>query len=52
MPVTVINPLQGPAVLLAVNVRTLVALVGFVPNEAVRPLGRPLTCRSTFPVKP
>lgn len=40
------------AVLLAVNVRTLVDVVGFVPNEAVTPLGRAELESVTDPVKP
>jgi hypothetical protein len=40
------------AVLLAVNVRTLVDVVGFVPNEAVTPLGRAEVDSDTDPVKP
>ena len=40
------------AVLLAVNVRTLDPVVGFVPNEAVTPLGRAELESVTDPVKP
>src|SRR5215467_2433584 len=40
------------AVLLAVNVRTLVDVVGLVPNEAVTPLGRAEFDSVTDPVKP
>jgi hypothetical protein len=40
------------AVALAVSVKTLVAVVGFVPKEAVTPLGRPDADRLTLPVKP
>ena len=40
------------AVLLAVSVRTLVPVVGFVPNAAVTPLGRPDAARVTLPVNP
>lgn len=40
------------AVLLAVKVRTLVEVVGFVPNDAVTPLGRVEVDRVTAPVKP
>jgi hypothetical protein len=40
------------AVLLAVNVRTLVPVVGFVPNEAVTPLGRAELESVTDPVNP
>jgi len=48
--VTVADPVV--AVLLAVSVRTLVPVVGFVPNAAVTPLGRPDAARFTLPVKP
>ena len=40
------------AVLLAVNVRTLVDVVGFVPNDAVTPLGRAELESVTAPVNP
>ena len=40
------------AVLLAVNVSTLVEVVGFVPNDAVTPLGRAELDRLTDPVNP
>jgi hypothetical protein len=40
------------AVLLAVKVRTLVELVGLVPNVAVTPLGRVELARLTDPVNP
>ena len=40
------------AVLLAVKVRTLVDLVGLVPNEAVTPLGNAEFERVTDPVNP
>jgi len=40
------------AVLLAVRVRTLVEVVGFVPKLAVTPLGRPEAERLTLPVNP
>jgi len=40
------------AVLLAVNVRTLVDVAGFVPKEAVTPLGNPEADSDTDPVKP
>jgi len=40
------------AVLLAVNVKTLVAVVGFVPNAAVTPVGKPDADKLTLPVKP
>ena len=47
---TVADPVV--AVLLAVSVRTLVPVVGFVPNAAVTPLGRPDAARVTPPVNP
>jgi len=40
------------AVALAVSVKTLVAVVGFVPNEAVTPVGKPDADKVTLPVKP
>lgn len=40
------------AVLLAVKVRALVEVVGFVPNVAVTPLGRAEVESVTDPVKP
>ena len=48
--VTVAAPVV--AVALAVNVSTLVPVVGFVPNAAVTPLGRPDAARVTLPVNP
>ena len=48
--VTVAAPVV--AVLLAVSVRTLVPVVGFVPNPAVTPLGSPDVTSVTLPVKP
>jgi hypothetical protein len=48
--VTVADPVV--AVLLAVSVSTLVPVVGFVPNAAVTPLGRPDAARVTLPVNP
>lgn len=52
--VPVIVTVAGPvvAVLLAVSVSTLVPVVGFVPNAAVTPLGRPDAARVTLPVNP
>ena len=40
------------AVLLAVNVRTLVLVAGFVLNDAVTPDPMPVADRVTLPVKP
>ena len=47
--VTVEDPV---AVGLAVSVKALVAVAGFVPNAAVTPLGMPDADKVTFPVKP
>jgi hypothetical protein len=51
-PVIVIVLVPVVAVLLAVNVRTLVDVVGLVPNEAVTPLGNAEFESVTDPVKP
>ena len=48
--VTVAVPLAAFA--LAVKVRTLVEVVGFVPKAAVTPEGKPDADRLTLPVKP
>ena len=48
--VTVADPVV--AVLLAVSVRTLVPVVGLVPNDAVTPLGRPDAASVTLPENP
>jgi len=48
--VTVEDPVV--AVALAVSVSTLVPVVGFVPNAAVTPLGRPDAASVTLPVNP
>jgi hypothetical protein len=40
------------AVGLAVSVKALVAVAGFVANAAVTPLGMPDADKVTFPVKP
>lgn len=52
VPVTVNVAAPPVAVLLAVSVRTLVPEVGFVPQDAVTPLGSPDTARVTLPVNP
>jgi len=52
VPVIVIVDVPVVAVELAVNVRTLVEVVGFVPNEAVTPEGRAEFESVTLPVKP
>jgi hypothetical protein len=48
--VTVARPVV--AVLVAVNVRTLEPVAGFVPKLAVTPAGRPVAVKVTLPVKP
>lgn len=52
VPVMVIVLVPVVAVLLAVKVRTLVDVVGLVPNVAVTPLGRAEFDSDTEPVKP
>jgi hypothetical protein len=52
VPVMVTVDVPVVAVLLAVKVSTLVPVVGFVPNVAVTPLGRPDAARVTLPVNP
>ena len=52
VPVTVMVLVPVVAVLLAVKVRTLVDVVGLVPNEAVTPLGRAEVDSDTDPLKP
>jgi len=52
VPVMVMVLVPVVAVLLAVNVSTLVDVVGLVPNEAVTPLGRAELDSVTDPVKP
>lgn len=52
VPVIVIVLVPVVAVLLAVKVRTLVEVVGLVPNVAVTPLGRVEFDRVTDPVNP
>ena len=52
VPVTVTEVVPVVAVLVAVKVRTLVDVAGFVPNEAVTPLGRADVASDTDPVKP
>src|SRR5690348_7815719 len=52
VPVIVIVLVPVVAELLAVNVRTLVDVVGFVPNDAVTPLGRAEFESVTDPVNP
>src|SRR5580658_2704745 len=53
--VPVMVTVTGPpvvAVALATRVNTLLPVVGFVPNVAVTPVGRPEAARVTLPVKP
>jgi hypothetical protein len=50
--VPVIVTVPEVAVLLAVSVKTLVVVVGFVPNAAVTPVGKPDADKLTLPVKP
>ena len=52
VPVMVTVAVPVVAVLLAVNVRTLEPVVGFVPNAAVTPLGKPDAARVTLPLNP
>ena len=40
------------AVLLAVSVKVLVAVAGFVLNDVVTPFGRPDAAKVTLPIKP
>jgi hypothetical protein len=52
VPVIVTEAVPVVAVVLALKVTTLVEVVGFVPNVAVTPAGRPEAERDTLPVKP
>lgn len=52
VPVIVTVAVPVVAVLLAVRVKVLVEVVGFVPNEAVTPLGKPDAARVTLPENP
>jgi len=52
VPVMVTVAVPVAAVALAVKVRTLVEVVGFVPKVAVTPEGKPDVDRLTLPVKP
>ncbi len=58
VPVMVSVKVPSAAVLLAVKVRMLVPIelllveVGFGENDAVTPLGRPVTARFTLPLNP
>jgi len=52
VPVTVTVDIPAEAEPLAVSVKMLVPVVGFVPNAAVTPLGSPEAASVTLPVKP
>ena len=52
VPVMVIVAVPAVAVLVAVSVSTLLPVVGFVPNAAVTPLGRPEAASVTLPLNP
>jgi hypothetical protein len=52
VPVMVTVAVPVVAELLAVRVSTLVPVVGFAPNDAVTPLGRPDAASVTLPVNP
>jgi hypothetical protein len=51
-PVTVTVNTPMAAVALAVSVKVLVLVAGFVPNDAVTPLGSPDEDKLTLPLKP
>ena len=52
VPVMVRLVVPPAAELFAASVSTLVPEVGFVPHEAVAPLGNPDTARLTLPLNP
>ncbi len=52
VPVMVTVAVPALAVAPAVSVSTLVEVVGFVANDAVTPVGRPVAAKVTLPVKP
>jgi hypothetical protein len=52
VPVIVTGDIPIVALLLAISVKVLVAVAGFVLNDAVTPLGRPDADKLTLPVKP
>jgi hypothetical protein len=52
VPVTVTAVVPVLAVVLAMNVSTLLPVVGFVPNAAVTPLGNPDADSVTPPLNP
>jgi len=51
VPVTVTVAVPAAAVLPALIVSTLLLVAGFVPNEAVTPVGNPEAARVTLPLK-
>ena len=52
VPVIVTVAVPAVAVALAARVNTLLPVVGFVPKDAVTPLGKPDAARVTLPVNP
>ena len=52
VPVTITVAVPDGAALLAVIVSTLEAVVGFVPNDAVTPVGKPEAARVMLPLNP
>jgi hypothetical protein len=52
VPVTVAVAVPALALLLAVKVRVLFSEAGFGDQEAVTPVGKPVTDRLTFPLNP
>jgi len=52
VPVIVTVAVAGTVEPVAVRVRTLVVVVGFVPNAAVTPVGKPDATKVTLPVNP
>ena len=52
VPVIVTVEVPVVAVALAISVKVLLAVAGFVLNDAVTPFGRPDATRVTLPVKP
>jgi hypothetical protein len=52
VPVIVIVDVPAVALPLAVSARTLLPVVGFLPNAAVTPLGKPETDSATLPLNP
>ena len=52
VPITVTGTVPVVAVPLTVSVNVLVLVVGFGPNDAVTPLGKPDADKLTWPLKP